>query len=326
MPEEEFEGLGDLLSDDGPEMTLADPALMEAGEAIANTIWNAGTEAWNVLLNRGVLYTSGGADYNEPESLLPDDLGECLVTTVEWSGDREGALVFIMPVLFAKGVVAYMMALMMGTEASPEETALDEESMDAFKEAINQFVGSAAQALRQDPGGEVKMAVEEIRVVDFVANTPAMEFGNDFRLCSQGQVTIEGASPVNVYTILSESLTGIETGGGSEAAKSGEIAAAITDAESRKSEEAAALDTGRAMQLRMPVHVTLAERKMRMSDIMQLLPGSIVEFRKSSEEFLDLRVGHITIGRGEAVIVNEHFGLQIREMIDIRTALAAAKK
>jgi flagellar motor switch/type III secretory pathway protein FliN len=48
---------------------------------------------------------------------------------------------------------------------------------------------------------------------------------------------------------------------------------------------------------------------------MNLVPGSIIEFRKSAEELLDLRVGDITIARGEAVIQNERFGLQIRTMV-----------
>lgn len=307
---DELDNLENLLNS-GPEMSLADPAMIEAGEKICSTIWTTGSEGLGVLLNRGVMYTEGNAEYNDLSEIIPSDLGEVVISTAEWKGDREGIFSLIIPSIGAKGIVSYMLSLMMGTEADPENTALDEEGMDAYKESINQFIGSASQALRQDPGGEVKITVIESKVVDFTENPPVTIFGNDFKLCSQGQFTIEGMNPVNIYTILDESLTGVEFSLTEESQESG-IESTIQEAKS--SATLPQVDVNRALKIIAPVHVNLAERRMRLSEIMQLVPGSIIEFRKSSEEFLDLCVGHTIIGRGEAVIVNEYFGLQIREM------------
>ncbi len=311
---DELDNLENLLNA-GPGMSLADPEMIEAGEKIAATIWTSGAEGLGVLLDRGVMYTEGSSDYNDLSEIIPSDLGECVITTAEWTGDRSGTLNLIIPSLGAKGIVSYMLALMMGTDADPENTALDEEGMDAFKESINQFLGTAAQALRQDPGGDVKIAVVETKVVDFTTSSIIDEFGNDFKLCSQGQLTIEGMGPENIYTILAESLTGIEPcmaeEGGTVGA--GSIDEAINEAKENDEE------VSRALSIITPLNVTLAERTMRLSEIMNLVPGSIIEFRKSSEDYLDLCLGNIIIGRGEAVIVNEFFGLQIREMNNSKT-------
>lgn len=308
---DELDNLENLLNS-GPEMSLADPALIEAGEKIAATIWNSGAEGLGVLLNRGVMYTDGESDYNELSEIVSADIGECVITRAEWSGDREGNITLIIPSLGAKGIISYMLALMMGTEADPENTSLDDEGMDAYKEAISQFFGSASQALRQDPGGEVKIAVGDIEVKELKVENVNEISENEFCLCSQGQLTIEGMTPVNIYTILSEPLTGIEMSLGGNETGAADLDMTIEEARSEAGQNE--IDPDRALSLIAPVHVTLAERRMRLSEIMGLVPGSIIEFRKSSEEFLDLCVGHSIIGRGEAVIVDEFFGLQIREM------------
>ncbi|MFH0911437.1 MAG: FliM/FliN family flagellar motor switch protein [Planctomycetota bacterium] len=73
----------------------------------------------------------------------------------------------------------------------------------------------------------------------------------------------------------------------------------------------------RSLKIKIPVYVNLAERDMRLSTIMHLLPGAIIEFKKSSEEPLDLIAGKTIIGHGEAVIVQEHFGLQVKEILNL---------
>jgi len=307
---DELDDLNELLGDDGPEMSLTDPKLVESADGLIQQIWSAGAEGWATLLNRGVFYTAGSTDFNDPGELIPSEIGECVVTEVKWTGDREGTFTLVVPILAAKSVVAFFLALM-GVEATPEETELDEEGMDAYTEAINNFLGQASQALRQDPGGEVALAAESTRIVDFVANAPAMEFGTDFRLCADGQLTIEGASPVNVHTLLDPALTGMEASIPSRPEK----VSVPEGAEAGVVESVRQRDIDRAKRLHIPIGVTLAEKQERLSTIMNLVPGSILEFRKAAEELLDLRVGNLTIARGEAVIVEERFGLQIRKMV-----------
>lgn len=69
--------------------------------------------------------------------------------------------------------------------------------------------------------------------------------------------------------------------------------------------------------LRIPVTVvvTLAEKRQPLGRILELGPGSIIQFEKSCDEALELEAGGRTIALGEAVKVGEKFGLRITSMI-----------
>ncbi len=65
------------------------------------------------------------------------------------------------------------------------------------------------------------------------------------------------------------------------------------------------------LKLEVPIIVRLGERTMSISEVMALLPGSIIELRKSSESELDLMVNNKVIGCGGAMKVGENFGIRI---------------
>ena len=69
------------------------------------------------------------------------------------------------------------------------------------------------------------------------------------------------------------------------------------------------------LKVRLPVMVTLASRKMKVKEILELVPGAIIQFDKSCEDLLDLEVAGVRIAVGEAVKVGEKFGLRIRRMV-----------
>lgn len=68
----------------------------------------------------------------------------------------------------------------------------------------------------------------------------------------------------------------------------------------------------RILRLKLPVSVVLAEKQMPVETVVKLGPGTIIEFSKSAEADLDLRVNDQRIGTGEVVIIGERFGIQLR--------------
>ncbi|MBI3097108.1 MAG: FliM/FliN family flagellar motor switch protein [Planctomycetes bacterium] len=70
----------------------------------------------------------------------------------------------------------------------------------------------------------------------------------------------------------------------------------------------------RILNVQVPVIVVLAEKKMEVGDVLNLTPGSVVEFEKPADEYLEVLVNNQRIARGEAVRVGERFGVQIREV------------
>ncbi len=69
------------------------------------------------------------------------------------------------------------------------------------------------------------------------------------------------------------------------------------------------------LRIKVPVVVTLAEKRQKLSRIIEIGPGSIIQFDKSCEEMLDLEVGNQAVASGEVVKVGDKFGLRITAMV-----------
>jgi flagellar motor switch protein FliN/FliY len=85
--------------------------------------------------------------------------------------------------------------------------------------------------------------------------------------------------------------------------------------------EAGSPEVARILKLRVPVIVRLASRRMTISAVRRLSLGMIIEFQKPVEQPLELLINNHSIGKGDAVKVNEHFGLRVREIGDAATRI-----
>lgn len=68
------------------------------------------------------------------------------------------------------------------------------------------------------------------------------------------------------------------------------------------------------LRIKVPVAVTLARKKMSISKVVEIGPGTILQFNKSCEQMLELEVNGREVGAGEAVKVGEKFGLRVVTM------------
>jgi flagellar motor switch/type III secretory pathway protein FliN len=69
------------------------------------------------------------------------------------------------------------------------------------------------------------------------------------------------------------------------------------------------------LRIKVPVIVTLAQKRQPLSRVIELGPGSIIQFDKSCEEMLELDVGGRPVATGEAVKVGDKFGLRITSVV-----------
>ncbi len=69
------------------------------------------------------------------------------------------------------------------------------------------------------------------------------------------------------------------------------------------------------LHIRVPVMVTLASKEQPIGQILELGPGSIIQFEKSCEELLDLEVAGRTCAQGEAVKVGDKFGIRLTSLV-----------
>ena len=68
------------------------------------------------------------------------------------------------------------------------------------------------------------------------------------------------------------------------------------------------------LKIKIPVAAVLARGKRPIKMILELGVGSVVQFDKSFDAFLDLQVGEMTVGNGEAVKVGDKFGLRVQSI------------
>tara|TARA_B100000405_G_scaffold142429_1_gene99714 strand:- start:76 stop:423 length:348 start_codon:yes stop_codon:yes gene_type:complete len=74
------------------------------------------------------------------------------------------------------------------------------------------------------------------------------------------------------------------------------------------------------MLLDVPLQVTveLGRKKMRIGNLLALAKGSVVELDKVAGEPLDVRVNDQLVARGEAVVVNDKFGVRLTDVVSTK--------
>lgn len=65
----------------------------------------------------------------------------------------------------------------------------------------------------------------------------------------------------------------------------------------------------------LELSVVLGNSQMLIRDLLQLKTGSVVELEKLAGESLDVMINDKVIARGEAVVVNEKFGIRLTEVV-----------
>lgn len=69
------------------------------------------------------------------------------------------------------------------------------------------------------------------------------------------------------------------------------------------------------MDVMLNVTVEVGRARMTIQDLLQLGQGSVIELTKLAGEPLDIYVNGRPVARGEAVIVNEKFGVRLTDII-----------
>jgi flagellar motor switch protein FliN/FliY len=66
----------------------------------------------------------------------------------------------------------------------------------------------------------------------------------------------------------------------------------------------------------LEVTVEVGRTEKPVAELLELGPSSIIQLNKGSTEPLDLRVNGVLVAHGEAVVVNEHFGIRLTSIVE----------
>ncbi|MBM4764131.1 flagellar motor switch protein FliN [Bacillus sp. B15-48] len=69
------------------------------------------------------------------------------------------------------------------------------------------------------------------------------------------------------------------------------------------------------LDIPLEIVVELGSTKKKISDVLELTSGSILDLDKMAGEAVDLFVNKKRIAKGEVVVVDEHFGVRITEIL-----------
>lgn len=79
------------------------------------------------------------------------------------------------------------------------------------------------------------------------------------------------------------------------------------------------------LDIPLEVSVEIGRTRMALRELLQLAPGAIVELTKVAGEPLDVLVNGKPIARGEAVMVNDKFGIRLTDVISPSERISGLK-
>lgn len=78
----------------------------------------------------------------------------------------------------------------------------------------------------------------------------------------------------------------------------------------------------------IPVRLTVevGSTSLRLSEIMDLTEGSVVELDRQADDLLDIMVNGALIARGEVVTVNGRYGIRVVDVANTETMMAGVER
>jgi flagellar motor switch protein FliN/FliY len=194
--------------------------------------------------------------------------------------------------------------LMMGGEGE-EKDSLDEEDLDATKEIVSNIFGSLSTTLSaQEDMPNLSFNIENISEVlsdeELVAYKKIYEF--DFK--------VENTTGKCYLGVDDKFLSNFYT----EEKKVEETSSTKSCAEDVKLTDDEIKNISLIMDVQLPVRVRIGTKTILLKDVLKMDIGSVVELDQVANAPLDILVGDKVIAKGEVVIVDGNFGVQIVEI------------
>ena len=76
------------------------------------------------------------------------------------------------------------------------------------------------------------------------------------------------------------------------------------------------------LDVSVPVVIEFGRTSMMLQDVLELQPGSVIELDRTVGEPVDIFVSDRRLAAGEVVVVDDHFGIQITDILSDRSSAA----
>lgn len=254
------------------------------------------------------------------EQFLAEVPGEHLVFETSLVGVEEGRLVVLVPAAEARSVLSLV---------GVEEVDMDRGVPAELVEAVNGAFTEACRMLSTDHSISISCGLVDARVESLDRSW----FGRNFPDCEtaiRSHYEISGPEEVhvNLHLLFAGERRPAENREPQHAARKAstevrpaafqELTASFSDAEPRN------LDL--LLDVNLCVRVELGRTALRVQEVLELGPGSVVELDKLAGEPVDLLVNEQLFARGEVVVIDENFGVRVTDIVSPMERIEAMRQ
>lgn len=248
------------------------------------------------MMGRTAVVTHTG-DTEVSDSLLGTPFGK-VVVDVSLGASQVSTLCFIMP----ENLATALPDLMMGGEGDTGKDMMDDDDKDGLKEVFQSITGALATAL----GGHEKLPHFSFAIAD-VSNVESEGSLSDFDTASRFDVGIDSVKSELIMLTKNDLLTHVPKDLKAPASSAGGSKdVSLSDKEMR--------NIGMLLDIGLSVKVRIGQKRMLLKDVISMDIGSVVELNQLASDPLEILVNDKIIGKGEVVVVDGNFAIQITEI------------
>lgn len=248
------------------------------------------------MMGRTAVVTHTG-DTEVSDSLLGTPFGK-VVVNVSLGASQVSTLCFIMP----ENLATALPDLMMGGEGDTGKDMMDDDDKDGLKEVFQSITGALATAL----GGHEKLPHFSFAIAD-VSNVESEGSLSDFDTASRFDVGIDSVKSELIMLTKNDLLTHVPKDLKAPASTAiGSKDVSLSDKEMR--------NIGMLLDIGLSVKVRIGQKRMLLKDVISMDIGSVVELNQLASDPLEILVNDKIIGKGEVVVVDGNFAIQITEI------------
>lgn len=221
------------------------------------------------------------------------------ISYIQASGDGSGELAMILPVAMGTALAD----MMLGGEGETK-TEMSEDDLDAIKEISANIFGAISTSLNSQK--ELPKLNFSCSNIEFVTQSIELSRFDKAYIFNFSLDSIQS----NFTILANASFVGLFEGG----------AAPVAQAESSSAPVASTLsptefkNINMILDVRLNVKVRIGQKRMLLKDVIAMDIGSVIELNQLANDPLDILVDDKVIAKGEVVIVDGNFGIQITDI------------
>jgi flagellar motor switch protein FliN/FliY len=306
---------------------------------VGNICMSSAATTLSLLLSRPVQITTPLVEVVGEAEVREQFNAPAVIVSIDYTEGLDGRNVFLLSIPDASVVAD----LMMGGEGTASDE-LSELHTSATAEAMNQMMGSASTAMAEMVGRRIDISAPQVQVLDLATEAALAELGiTDAMVRTSFQLhvgelldtTLMQLMPIGFARALVDGL--MQPAAPAAGAPAADVAEAAPEAEADDRhlhalpappvaqpvtfpslDEVPANPGGSdiSLLLDVPLQVTveLGRTQLKIRNVLELVPGSIIELDKLAGEPVDVLVNGKPIARGEVVVIDEEFGVRITDV------------